>query len=91
MSKPKTKQPLPPESNTFYCCACASKHEGVSEFKKHLSDVHKITELKGTRKGLTHMDGADWYSWEFELEIGGLKFVQSTFSHRHKNDPMRFA
>ena len=91
MKKSRTpKEPIK-ASVTFICSACKESMESVDAFKVHLKDKHQITELKGTRKMLSHIDCADSFHSEYELEIGVLKFHQFTSNPRSKNDLMRFA
>lgn len=52
------------------------------EFIEHLEKVHKITDTKGTRSMMMHLDGKDFYSYMWSWEIGGMKFVQTTNSKR---------
>lgn len=63
--------------------------EGSPEFEhtammKHLQEVHGIDpeHFKGTRRATCHLDGADFYAWEWEWEINGLKFHQATCEKR---------
>jgi len=57
---------------------------------KHLADVHKIDakSTKGTRGMLMHTDGDTWFSWSYEWEIAGMKFLQNTCSKRSPEDMM---
>lgn len=85
------KKPKPPvvASNTFYCPTCDQTMDGAPAFKEHLASVHSITDIKGTKRMRLHLDCADSYHSEYELEIAGLQFLQSTTNPRHKNDMMR--
>lgn len=63
------------------------------DFKKHLSEVHKLdpTKIVGKKSMLMHMDVDYWfsYNWQWELE-SGLKFTQYTQQVREADDIMRF-
>ncbi len=52
----------------------------------YLKDKYGIDgkTTKGARSMVMHMDGADWFSWQYEWEIGGKKFAQFTC---HKRNP----
>jgi hypothetical protein len=82
----KPKQPVD-AVNSFYCPTCDQTLDGPTEFKTHLTQAHGITEFKGTRKTVLHLDCADCYIYEFELEIGGLKFSRSTRNPRKTHRP----
>lgn len=87
MSEKQTKER---KYGSFWTClAC----EGNPDFEHkammtHIKDVHGIDAktTKATRRMLMHMDGADFYSWQFEWEINGLKFLQSTCDKRTDED-----
>lgn len=96
-SKPldnKTREKLEKREKKFgswwSCETCGEKQPSMeqAEFIKHLEEVHHIKETKGTRSLMMHLDGADWYSYAWSWEIGGLKFVQTTNSKRSKQDAM---
>lgn len=54
------------------------------DFMKRLKEVHDIdpATTKGTKKMLMHMDGDTWFSWDYEWELGGKKFIQHTRDNR---------
>ena len=72
-------------------CSCDDKPEfhDLASMKEHLQSVHKLTEFKGSRSMVVHLDCADSYHSTFEWNISGVKFYQHTCNPRHKNDPMR--
>lgn len=35
---------------------------------------------------LMHMDGDTWFSWQYEWEISGKKFIQNTIQPRSRKD-----
>lgn len=78
-------------SNVFICETCNDGKEiDANDIKVHLKEVHKLEDFKGRRETLMHMDGTDWFSWEFRWTIGDVKLIQNTISPRRKDDPMRF-
>lgn len=75
--------------NEFTCC---DKAMGYKDFREHLLAVHKLdikAELKAKKSLLMHMDGDNWfsYNWQWELE-NGLKFTQYTKQARSKDSMM---
>lgn len=75
--------------NQFTCC---DKTMVFDEFKKHLSETHKLTEaqFKGKKSMLMHIDGDYWFSYNYQWELEtGLKFTQYTMMARDHDDPMR--
>ena len=82
--------------NLFQCGHpdCKGKDAvNFEEFKHHLFSAHglKSDQLKGKKQMVMHLDGAQWYSyqWSWVLDIG-LKFDQFTKNTRRKDDPMRY-
>lgn len=80
--------------NVFSCDSCKDcKEMEVEEFKKHLLDVHGITneQIKGKKQMISHMDATEWFSsvYKWTLE-SGLSFHQSTIHPRSKHDMMRY-
>ncbi|GEM_PF-3009424 len=75
------------ETKTWVCPNCPDNPEFEHEvMMQHLREVHKI-EPKGTpakRSLLMHacMEGGSL--WQFEWEVGGLKFIQSVRSERDR-------
>lgn len=66
--------------------------EGNPEFEhdavmQHFKEVHGIdSKAKGKKSMLCHMDGDTWFSWDYEWEINGLKFLQHTCNKRSAED-----
>lgn len=65
--------------------------EGNPEFEQkdivaHMKEKHGITDTKGKRSMLSHLDGDTWFAWNYEWAIGGLKFLQSTCTKRSPED-----
>ena len=73
------------ESNIWHCNECNVDIEHA-DFPAHLKEKHGITDAKGKRSMVMHADGADFYSWTWEWEIGGKKFVQNTVNKRRGMD-----
>lgn len=89
------KKPDTRRYGSFWICPNC---EGSPEFDheammKHLKDAHQIDpkSTKGKKSMLMHLDGDTWFSWDFEWEIGGLKFNQHTCNKRSQDDMMRWA
>lgn len=87
-AKPKTKAER--RFGSFWQCPNC---EGNPEFEhaammKHIQKVHGIDpkHVTGKRNMLMHLDGADYYSSQYEWEINGLKFYQSTCNKRTGED-----
>lgn len=92
MKKPRPSKEPVKALNVFMCLSCDGKPEfdGTQEIKAHLKSVHKLTELKGQRSMVMHLDCSDSYHSTYEWEISGVKLAQYTCNPRAKNDPMRF-
>lgn len=76
--------------NEFTCCG---KTMVYKEFREHLLNEHKLVEasLKGKKSLLMHMDGSQWFSYNYQWELEtGLRFTQYTMMARDKDDPMRY-
>ena len=74
--------------NEFTCC---DKTMNFKDFKKHLSEDHKLLpeQMKGKKSMLMHMDGDKWFSWSYQWELEtGLKFTQYTMQARSKDGMM---
>lgn len=74
--------------NAFTCCG---KTMTFDEFKKHLSEVHKLStdQMKGRKSMLAHIDGDYWFSSSYQWELeSGLKFTQYVEMARNKNSLM---
>ncbi len=71
---------------------CDKEFPSVDEMKAHLLEVHKIdgSKTQGTRSMLAHMDGADWFSWDYKWEYPGLTFTQHTCQKRDKASRMNW-
>lgn len=66
---------------------------GFEEFKHHLFNAHKLKhdQLKGKKQMMMHMDGNQWYSFNYKWTLeAGLEFSQFTKYARDKDDPMRY-
>ena len=88
--KTKTTKDLPEPHNLFTCQTCNMEF-GVSpkEMTAHLKDAHGITEAKGKRSMLMHLDYADRFAWSYEWKFGPsdeVQAVQSTVTMRSPED-----
>ena len=76
------------------CLNCAGHPEFEhAAMMKHVQEVHGINPktMKGKRQMTIHMDGKDFYSSQFEWELNGLKFLQSTCEKRTGEDAAYWA
>ena len=80
------------EYNIFQCATCegAPEFSDVEELKRHLADVHGVTDMLGKRHGVMFLDGAEFYRNIYEWEIGGVKISQVVQGRRADDDIMRF-
>jgi hypothetical protein len=69
---------------SFWTCPNCEGHPEIPQnhFVNHLKEKHGITDAKGKRSMISHLDGDTWFAWNYEWEIGGLKFFQSTCDKR---------
>ncbi len=70
----KTHEP----SNVVTCVTCDHRPEfDISEtlegLRTHLTEVHHVTYLTGTKKMVMHRDGQGFYETLYEGEIQGIK------------------
>lgn len=90
MRKTKSREVKP--SDVWWCETCKDNKEmSFDEMKAHMKDKHNITELKGKRETLMHMDGDTWFSWQFKVTIGNVVLTNSTCQPRARDDIMRYA
>lgn len=86
----KTRREPPKYSNVFSCPNCPDdptfEH---AEFLKHLTEVHKITERKGSKTMTLHLDASDHHTSSYEWTIGGLKFHQCVICPRETTSQRR--
>ncbi len=94
---PAEEQELREHPINLYTCGhpdCKKNDSMVfEEFKHHLFKDHnlKADQLKGKKQLKMHMDGEQWYSYNYEWTLdSGLTFYQFTKQARALNDPMRF-
>ncbi len=76
--------------NEFTCCGQVFK---FNEFKKHVTETHKldVTKTQGKKSMLMHLDGSYYFSYNYQWELEtGLRFTQYTMQARSKDDYMRF-
>lgn len=74
---------------SFWVCPNCEGHPEFEHKKamEHMQKVHDIGKgEKGTRSMLMHVDGDTWFSWKYEWEIKGLKFLQTTCTKRVGDD-----
>lgn len=91
----KTKTTKQKEYGSFWYCSekgCEdSGRMDLAGFKAHIEQVHGKKVEKDTKchKRMTmHMDGNTWYSSQYDVELLGLKAVNSTCDKRTGEDAM---
>lgn len=75
----------------WVCTVCKDNPEFEhKDMMQHMSAVHNIDvkNTKGRKSMLMHLDGSDYFSSQYEWEINGMKFLQTTCSKRSKQDAM---
>lgn len=87
----KTKREPVKATNVIHCIACNEDFnmllpDGHAELKRHMAEKHQVTEFKGSKQLAMHMDGDTWFSYSWNLDIGGVKFVQNTTQPRSRED-----
>lgn len=86
-------------SSTWGCVTCDDGKDEMTheQMLSHLAEAHGLETkgLKCSRKMMMHMDGATWFSSQYEVTIENEKdnvvLVNSTMNPRAKDDMMRFA
>ena len=80
---------------SFWICPnCEGRPEfGHEAMMSHLKVAHQIdaSKTKGTRRSIMHMDGDTWFSWSYEWEIAGKKFIQNTCQKRSGEDALMWS
>src|SRR5262245_27631959 len=65
MARRQRREPIR-EENIFTCLLCEG---GVdvpgAEYKRHREEVHGLTEHKGLRTAVQHIDARDWFLWSY--------------------------
>ncbi len=92
--KSQSKKEEPRKFGSFWkCLTCAEEPEFEhKDAMAHFKEVHGIDTktAKGNKSMLMHMDGRDWFSWDYEWTIGDIKAVQHTVTERAADDMMRY-
>ena len=57
---------------------------------EHLKIVHSLTDMKGSRQMVMHLDGRGWYQSSYRCEIGGVVLMNYVQYLRNRNDSMRY-
>lgn len=97
MGNKKQEETVPKECNVFWCAEHPSKEMTHEKMLEHLQEAHgfKVKGLKASKRMLSHMDGREWFSYEYEIVIeqGKKKVVLQNYmvGHRDENDMMRWA
>lgn len=75
-------------TNTWKCMTCEEKPEfpDTKELIEHMLDVHSIdTKItKGSKSGVSFLDGQGFYANTFEWELGGITLIQSVVGKKVK-------
>lgn len=93
----KKKEEVPAESNTFWCCEHPSTEMTHEQMLKHLKVAHKFNTngLKGEKRMVCHIDGREWFSYDYEITIKQgkktVKLMNNVVCHRSDDDMMRWA
>lgn len=89
----KTKKKDDRQYGSFWYCAEAGCEQAgqmnLEQFKAHLKDKHgkEVTkDTKCNKRMDMHIDGADWYSSQYDVDILGLKAVNATCYKRTAED-----
>lgn len=73
---------------TWICLTCADDKvmAELAEVKEHALKVHGInlSETKGTKRSLLHLDGSGFYSNHYEWDFGTMKLHQSTTGQKNR-------
>lgn len=66
MRSTRRRKPPVEELNIFTCLLCDGGVEvPADEYKRHREEVHGLTEHKGIRTAIQHMDARDWFLWVY--------------------------
>ena len=77
--------------NSWWCITCDSDEMTFAGIKQHLRRKHGAgEEIKCTRRGISFLDGKDWYSNAFEVKVGNVELRNEVGGPRAEDDPMRF-
>lgn len=82
MSKPKPTV----ESKVEYWCQTCNLPDAMTanEIRAHLRTAHGLNEFKGTRRGVSFLDGEDgFYQQTYDLNIGGVKLTKIAIGQTH--------
>lgn len=86
----KVEQDKERKYGSFWTCLACKENPDFEHkaMMTHIKDVHGIDpkNTKASRRMLMHIDGSDFYSSQYEWEINGLKFQQSTCNKRTGED-----
>lgn len=83
--------------NSWWCENCKSEEMTHDQMKAHIQEKHGLdpAKTKGMKSMLLHMDGRDWFSYQWQWTLNGEKenvvLTQSTISPRAEDDMMRYA
>jgi hypothetical protein len=74
----------------FYCDSCFGNQTKFTraEIIEHLKEVHQITDMKGRREMISHIDGQRWYSSVYRWHFGDVAVTESHYDTRDKDDLM---
>lgn len=81
----KAKERKYGEAWTCHTCEGNPAFESAPAILEHLRTVHGCTDPIHGKKSLEmHMDGKDWFSWQWGWDINGVKLTQVTCQARKK-------
>lgn len=91
----KTKQKDDRQYGSFWACGEKGCESVVSlnlqDYKRHIKEKHGkeiAKDTKCTKRMQMHMDGDTWYSSIYEVDVLGLKAINSTCNKRTGEDAM---
>ena len=68
---------MPTAFNCLSCNPDKPVEMGMDEMRQHLQEVHKLTELKGTRTAMLYLDASNGYHrQDHEWDFGGVKVYE---------------
>lgn len=69
------KSPIEPQ-NVWFDALHPDVEIPHDQFKQYLQDKHGITDLRGRKTMISHVDGSDFFASTYRWEIAGKDFVQ---------------
>lgn len=69
---------------------CVTCEQDVDNLKDHMQEAHNIdiTQTKGTRTMIMHLDARDYHRTGYSWKIGSVELAQEVICPRDRDDPM---